>query len=43
MAVRRIDLLQGALDRAAADAEQESWQRLSKAVTRVLRAIEEGA
>lgn len=29
--------------RAAADAEQESWQRLSNAVTRVLRAIEEGA
>ena len=29
--------------RAAADAEQESWQRLSKAVTRVLRAIEQGA
>jgi PadR family transcriptional regulator, regulatory protein PadR len=29
--------------RVAADAEQESWQRLSNAVTRVLRAIEEGA
>jgi transcriptional regulator len=29
--------------RAAANAEEESWQRLSKAVTRVLRAIEEGA
>jgi PadR family transcriptional regulator, regulatory protein PadR len=29
--------------RTAADAELESWQRLSKAVTRVLRAIEQGA
>ena len=29
--------------RAAANAEEESWQRLSKAVTRVLRAIEQGA
>jgi PadR family transcriptional regulator PadR len=29
--------------RTAADAEEESWQRLSKAVTRVLRAIEQGA
>lgn len=29
--------------RIAADAEVESWRRLSKAVTRVLRAIEQGA
>ena len=29
--------------RAVADAEVEAWQRLSKAVTRVLRAIEQGA
>jgi PadR family transcriptional regulator PadR len=29
--------------RAAADAELESWLRLSKAVGRVLRAIEQGA
>jgi PadR family transcriptional regulator len=29
--------------RAAADAELEGWRRLSKAVTRVLRAIEQGA
>jgi PadR family transcriptional regulator PadR len=29
--------------RIAADAEAESWRRLSKAVTRVLRAIEQGA
>jgi PadR family transcriptional regulator PadR len=29
--------------RSAADAELEGWQRLSKAVTRVLRAIEQGA
>ena len=29
--------------RAAAEAEMEAWQRLSKAVSRVLRAIEQGA
>ena len=29
--------------RTAADAELEGWQRLSKAVTKVLRAIEQGA
>lgn len=29
--------------RIAAEAEVESWRRLSKAVTRVLRAIEQGA
>jgi PadR family transcriptional regulator PadR len=29
--------------RAAADAELDSWRRLSKAVTRVLRALEQGA
>jgi PadR family transcriptional regulator, regulatory protein PadR len=29
--------------RAAADAEFDSWLRLSKAVTRVLRALEQGA
>jgi transcriptional regulator len=29
--------------RAAADAELDSWLRLSKAVTRVLRALEQGA
>jgi PadR family transcriptional regulator len=29
--------------RTAADAELEGWRRLSKAVTRVLRAIEQGA
>jgi transcriptional regulator len=29
--------------RAAADAELEGWTRLSRAVTRVLRAIEQGA
>jgi transcriptional regulator len=29
--------------RSAADAELEGWLRLSKAVTRVLRAIEQGA
>ena len=29
--------------RSAADAELEGWRRLSKAVTRVLRAIEQGA
>jgi PadR family transcriptional regulator, regulatory protein PadR len=29
--------------RIAADAELEGWRRLSKAVTRVLRAIEQGA
>src|SRR5919106_1278425 len=29
--------------RTAADAELERWNRLSKAVTRVLRAIEQGA
>lgn len=29
--------------RTAAAAEEESWERLSKAVTRVLRAIEQGA
>jgi PadR family transcriptional regulator, regulatory protein PadR len=29
--------------RAAAEAERESWLRLSKAVTRVLRALEQGA
>jgi PadR family transcriptional regulator, regulatory protein PadR len=29
--------------RATADAERESWLRLSKAVTRVLRALEQGA
>ena len=29
--------------RAVADAERESWLRLSKAVTRVLRALEQGA
>jgi PadR family transcriptional regulator PadR len=29
--------------RTAADAEVQSWQRLSKAVTRVLRAIEQGS
>ena len=29
--------------RTVSDAEVEAWQRLSKAVTRVLRAIEQGA
>ena len=29
--------------RAVADAEEESWHRLSRAVTKVLRAIEQGA
>jgi PadR family transcriptional regulator PadR len=29
--------------RAVADAELDSWRRLSKAVTRVLRALEQGA
>jgi PadR family transcriptional regulator, regulatory protein PadR len=29
--------------RTAADAELDSWKRLSKAVTRVLRALEQGA
>jgi transcriptional regulator len=29
--------------RAAADAELDSWRRLSKAITRVLRALEQGA
>jgi DNA-binding PadR family transcriptional regulator len=29
--------------RSAADAELEGWLRLSKAITRVLRAIEQGA
>jgi PadR family transcriptional regulator, regulatory protein PadR len=29
--------------RAAADAELDSWRRLSKAVTRVLRGLEQGA
>lgn len=29
--------------RVTADAEHDSWKRLSKAVTRVLRALEEGA
>ena len=29
--------------RSVADAEHESWKRLSKAVTRVLRALEQGA
>jgi len=29
--------------RATADAELDSWRRLSKAVTRVLRALEQGA
>jgi transcriptional regulator len=29
--------------RTVADAERESWLRLSKAVTRVLRALEQGA
>jgi transcriptional regulator len=29
--------------RSVADAELDSWRRLSKAVTRVLRALEQGA
>ena len=29
--------------RVTADAEHDSWRRLSRAVTRVLRALEQGA